>query len=126
MGIRWSCKLIPIIEFVVWWQAFKLESMMCLQAMNRKKGAPDMQGFGGGGMNSMMSQMQGMMGEGSRPGASSMMAGSNMMKESGSNMTEDEYVRVWENYSKQTGQPFNAQTVRGWYRTHKKDSMGQR
>ena len=90
-----------------------------------------MQGFGGGGgggggMNTMMSQMQGMMGEGGRSGAHSMMAGNNMMKDSGNNMSEDEYVRVWESYSKQTGQPFNAQTVRGWYRSHKKDSMGQR
>ena len=99
---------------------------MLVQAMNRKKGATDMQGFGGGGMNTMMSQMQGMMGESSRAGSSSMMAGNGMMKDSGSNMTEDEYVRVWENYSKHTGQPFNAQTVRGWYRSHKKDSMGQR
>lgn len=83
---------------------------------------------GGGSGSGMQQLMQGMMGEGSRGSGSAMMGMGNMMKgQSGvNNMSEDEYVRVWENYSKASGQPFDAQTVRGWYRQHKQFSTGSR
>ena len=104
------------------------------QAMNKKKSTKDMGDLSmasmtPSGMNPLMSQMQGMGSEGSRGGGSSMMSMSNMMKGQGSglnNMSEDEYVRVWENYSKMSGRPFDAQTVRGWYRQHKQYSAMSR
>ena len=37
----------------------------------------------------------------------------------GSYISEDQYLRVWEQYSKMTGMPFDAQTVRGWYQQHR-------
>ena len=89
-----------------------------------------------GAMNPMMAQMAGMM----APGAGRAMPGGmggggmpNMMAQMGStmrgqapgggSMSEDDYVRVWENYSKMTGRPFDAQTVRGWYRQYKQFNM---
>lgn len=92
--------------------------------MNRKKDMGESRSAGS--MNPMMAQMQSMMSEGPGAGGASMMGASNMMKGIGggaggnmNSMSEDEYVRVWENYSKMSGQPFDAQTVRGWYRQHK-------
>jgi hypothetical protein len=98
----------------------------------------DVLGSLGSGMNPMMSQMGGVMPDapphrgGANPGLGQMtqmgqMPGQmgGMMKGPGagaggvSNMSEDEYVRVWENYSKMSGRPFDAQTVRGWYRQYK-------
>ena len=98
------------------------------QVMNRKKASGE--GIDSrGGMASMMSQMQGMMGDGARGGNAGpgMMGANSMMKGQGgvNNMSEDEYVRVWENYSKMSGQPFDAQTVRGWYRQHKQYSASR-
>ena len=102
----------------------------------KQKKKSDVGGGLGSGMNPMMMQMGGMMGEGSSMGAANpgmgqmggMMGGGGGMKGAGAaapggggvgNMTEDEYVRVWENYSKMSGRPFDAQTVRGWYRQYK-------
>ncbi|CAL5221193.1 g3341 [Coccomyxa viridis] len=71
-----------------------------------------------GGMNPMM---MGMMGQGvggmSRGGAGGMPNG--MAGADGSYISEDQYLRVWEQYSKMTGMPFDAQTVRGWYQQHR-------
>lgn len=71
---------------------------------------PMMGGMMGGGMQSVMNQMG--VGGGSMRGPA---AGSG-------NMSEEDYVRVWEDYSRMTGRPFDAQTVRGWYRQYKQFS----
>ena len=42
------------------------------------------------------------------------------------NMSEEEYVRVWETYSKSMGTSFDPNTVRGWYRQHKQTSSGKK
>lgn len=108
----------------------------------KKKPSDEMEGRGslGSGMNPMMSQMGGMMPDAPPPRGSAnpgmgqmtqmgqvagqmggMRAGPGAGPGAGSvsNMSEDEYVRVWENYSKMSGRPFDAQTVRGWYRQYK-------
>ena len=53
----------------------------------------------------------------SRGGAGGMPNG--MAGADGSYISEDQYLRVWEQYSKMTGMPFDAQTVRGWYQQHR-------
>jgi len=111
----------------------------------KKKGGDGMVGGGlGSGMNPMMSQMGGQMGMGGMMGEvppamgasnsgmgqmGGMMGMGGGMKGPGgapgggaggvNNMSEDEYVRVWENYSKMSGRAFDAGTVRGWYRQFK-------
>ena len=79
-------------------------------------------------MPGMLAQMQGMMGDSGRGGPPAAAGGGHMMKGQGSasNMSEDDYVRVWENYSKMNGQAFDEQTVRGWYRQHKQYSAASR
>lgn len=102
--------------------------------MNKKKASKDvgdlsMRGMASSGMHPMMSQIPGMTGASSQLGSSSLMSMSNMMKGQGAgvnNMSEDEYVRVWENYSKMSGKSFDAETVRGWYRQHKQYSSMSR
>lgn len=37
----------------------------------------------------------------------------------GPQISEDEYVRVWEQYSKMMGTPFNPEVVRGWYQQYR-------
>jgi hypothetical protein len=37
----------------------------------------------------------------------------------GASISEEQYLRVWEQYSRMTGMPFDAQTVRGWYQQHR-------
>ena len=114
----------------------KVSLHFVLQALKQKKKG-DVGGGLGSGMNPMMLQMGGMMGEGSssmgaaNPGMGQMggmMGGGGGMKGPGAagpgaggvgNMSEDQYVKVWEDYSKAMGRPFDSQTVRGWYRQYK-------
>ena len=37
----------------------------------------------------------------------------------GASISEEQYLRVWEQYSRMTSMPFDAQTVRGWYQQHR-------
>lgn len=106
--------------------AGRAHALNVLQAMNRKKASDS---GGSRGMQQMLlQQMQGMVGDGARSGGSSAMGGGSMARgQPGvNNMSEEEYVRVWEHYSKISGQPFDAQTVRGWYRQHKQFSAAAR
>lgn len=91
--------------------------------------------FAGGmssNMNPMMAQMANMMGAAkpqrpiSNPVGSQMPNAMGRQAATGSgvgNMSEDEYVRVWETYSKSMGTPFDADMIRGLYRQHKQTSM---
>ena len=56
-------------------------------------------------------------GGGSRGPASGMPNG--MAGADGGSISEEQYLRVWEQYSRMTGMPFDAQTVRGWYAQHR-------
>ncbi|CAK0781843.1 hypothetical protein CVIRNUC_005485 [Coccomyxa viridis] len=74
------------------------------------------------GMNPMMMGMMGQ-GMGGAPGGGSRSAPGGMPNgmagADGSYISEEQYLRVWEQYSKMTGMPFDAQTVRGWYQQHR-------
>ena len=97
--------------------------MELLQALKRvRKDKEDPLDFAGGmsGSANPMAQMASMMG--TRPSSSSARAQPAAMNGSNAsvgNMTEDQYVKVWEEYSQRMGTPFDASTVRGWYRQHK-------
>ena len=64
-----------------------------------------MGGMNPGGMHDAMGGMMGGAGSGGPRG--------------GLQISEDEYVKVWEQYCKMMGRPFNAETVRGWYRQYR-------
>ena len=44
---------------------------------------------------------------------------------SANDLTEDQYVRVWEEYCKTAGQPFDPAQLRAMYRQHKRATGGQ-
>jgi hypothetical protein len=64
--------------------------------------------MGGTGMRAM----PGMMGMGGAVGFGGGGGGG------GPSISEEEYVHVWESYSKATGAPFDADTVRMWYKQY--------
>lgn len=107
-------------------------SLQALKRVRKEKEEPlDFAGGMSNGVNPMMAQMASMIGGSSKsqraPMSTSQISGT-MNAQAGSvgggvgNMTEDQYVGVWEAYSKSMGTPFDAATVRGWYRQHKQMS----
>lgn len=73
-------------------------------------------GMGGPAVGMGMRGMPGMMGGGM--GGSGGPAGFSGGGAGGPSISEEEYVRVWENYSKAAGTPFDADTVRMWYKQY--------
>ena len=112
-----------------------LLTISILQALTKpRKEKDDSLDFGSGMSNGnpLMAQMAAMMGNSNAKRASttssSMSGGPNVASANGGNsgvgnMTEDEYVQLWEYSSKSRGVPFDANTVRGWYRQHKQNAM---
>ena len=44
--------------------------------------------------------------------------------EGGAQISEEDYVRVWENYARMTGDAFDPHVVRGWYQQYRR-SLGR-
>lgn len=86
---------------------------MHLQGMGSMSGMGAMGGMG----SSAPAAPRGMMGMG---GGGPLMGGlPNGGGSGGAQISEEEYVRVWEQYSKMMGTPFNPDVVRGWYQQYR-------